>query len=473
VSYRFRWISCQLDTLRRCIPASIRKALNELPATLDGTYERTLQCIPEEQREHAHRLFQCLIAAIRPLRLEELAEIFAIQFDSNMSLSLVEGWRPVDPEAAVLTACSSLISIVDVEDSKIVQFSHFSVKEFLTSARIATSKVVSISQYYVLLEPAHTILAQACLAVLLQLDENTDVERLGTFPLAVYAARHWVDHAKFGNVASKVEDAMECLFDPQRPYFATWTWIYDVCGKTSEYQQPTYGRSNRPKRCTAPTSLFYAVSCGFNGVVKRLTAKHPECVNHKSYEPLHVACRGRNLECMRLLLEHGADTDVRDHHKYAPLHLASSLGRVEALRLLLQFNSDVNAKGPSNETPLYIASRMGFTEVVQVLLEHGANINAQTIDNYTPLWIAVHNRKLDVVRLLLDHGADVHIEGARVRPSWTPLHTAIRMGYHDVVEILLDYGAMRGQECWRCGRKRLAEGEAVIGPGSRPRAASL
>jgi hypothetical protein len=87
----FRWIFCQLDTLRGCIPPSIRKALDELPITLDGTYERTLQCIPEEQREHGHRLFQCLIAAIRPLRLEALAEMLAIQFDSNVSHNLVEG----------------------------------------------------------------------------------------------------------------------------------------------------------------------------------------------------------------------------------------------------------------------------------------------------------------------------------------------------------------------------------------------
>jgi hypothetical protein len=139
----------------------------------------------------------------------------------------------VDPEAAVLTACSSLITIVDVKDSKIVQFSHFSVKEFLTSDRIATSKVGRISKYYVLLEPAHALLAQACLAVLLQFDKNTDRERLRTFPLAGYAARHWVGHSKFENVASKVEDAMECLFDPQRPHLKAWTRIYDIHNKTS------------------------------------------------------------------------------------------------------------------------------------------------------------------------------------------------------------------------------------------------
>ena len=75
------------------MPSSIRKALDELPITLDDTYERVLQEIHKEKWQHAHRLFQCLVAAIRPLRVEELAEIFAIRFDQESALDLMEGWR--------------------------------------------------------------------------------------------------------------------------------------------------------------------------------------------------------------------------------------------------------------------------------------------------------------------------------------------------------------------------------------------
>ena len=128
---------CQLDTLRRCMPSSIRKALNELPVTLDDTYERMLQGIPKEKFEHASRLFQCMVAALRPLRVGELAELFAIEFGANNVPNLVAGWRPDNPEEAVLSTCSSFITIIDDDDndnndegSKIVQFSHFSVKEF-------------------------------------------------------------------------------------------------------------------------------------------------------------------------------------------------------------------------------------------------------------------------------------------------------------------------------------------------------
>src|SRR5579863_3770781 len=171
-SHRFRWVFCQLDTLRRCFPSSIPETLNQLPATLDETYERALQEIPKEKMRHAHRLFQCLVAAIRPLRVEELAEIFAIDFDQDAAFNFVEDWRPEVPEEAILSACSTLISVInDEEGRKIVQFSHFSVKEFLTSDRLRTSEVGNIRDFHTPLDVAHAILARACLTVLLQLDE--------------------------------------------------------------------------------------------------------------------------------------------------------------------------------------------------------------------------------------------------------------------------------------------------------------
>jgi hypothetical protein len=67
---RFRWVVCQVDTLRRSFPASIRSALNDLPKTLDETYGRTLLGIDEEKREFTQRLLGCLMVSIRPLRVE-------------------------------------------------------------------------------------------------------------------------------------------------------------------------------------------------------------------------------------------------------------------------------------------------------------------------------------------------------------------------------------------------------------------
>ena len=190
--------------------------LEELPETLDATYEQFLRDINKANRDHTHRLLQCLTVAVRPLCVAELAEVLAVDFEASArggTSKLNPDWRWEDQQQAVLSTCSGLISIVDKKGSQVVQFSHFSVKEYLTSSRLADSSA-DISRFHILLEPAHKILAKACLGVLLRLDEHAfrnNVEN--SFPLARYAAEHWVDHAKFEQISSHVQEATEDLFD--------------------------------------------------------------------------------------------------------------------------------------------------------------------------------------------------------------------------------------------------------------------
>src|SRR6266566_5415229 len=406
MSDRFRWIYCQLDTLRRCMPSSIRKALNELPITLDDTYERILQGIPKEKFQHARRLFQCIVAAIRPLRVEELAEIFAIEFGPDKVTNLVESWRPENPEEALLSACSSLIAIIDDQGSKIVQFSHFSVKEYMISGRLQTSNIGHVRDYYIPLEPAHTLLARACMAVLLQLDEEVDMERVATFPLAEYASEHWLDHAKFENVKSQIQDALKHLFNPKRPHLRACIWMHNVEAKYP-YEWENYSADKQPPPLKA-TPLYYAVFCGFSELAKWLITTHAEDVNAKCY---------------------------RDR---TPLHVASQEGHVDAVHVLLDHGAHVNSQENVNWTPLHFASREGNLEVVQLLLEHEATLNARSVYKSSPVYLASESGHLEVVRLLGDHGADVQLRGSG---GLTPFQAATGAKRHNVAQLLLKYGA--------------------------------
>jgi hypothetical protein len=226
-SCRFRWVVCQIDRLRRTFPASLRSTLADLPESLDETYEQTLLGIDKEKRKYAQRLFRCLTVSIRPLRVEELGAILAVQFDVTGPPTYNPNWRPADARDAVLSACSSLISIVNEGGLQVVQFSHFSVKEFLTSERLAAAGE-HFSCYHILPEPSHTILAHACLSVLLQLDDKIDRDTMCHFPLAQYAARYWVNHAQFRNISSHMQDIAERLFDPAKPHFAAWVRLHDI-----------------------------------------------------------------------------------------------------------------------------------------------------------------------------------------------------------------------------------------------------
>ena len=335
----------------------------------------------------------------------------------------------------LLSACSTLIAVIEIRGSKIVQFSHFSVKEYLTSDRLRTSKM---DDYHIPLDAAHTILARACLTVLLQLDEYVDKKRLETFPLAFYSARYWVDHAKYEDVASRIQGAMEELFNPSEPYLAAWTWIHDV--DSYKVRETIDDLEERPERPNA-TALYYAALCGFSGLANYLIITHGENVHAKCGirgSPLHAALYKRSLDVVRLLLAHGVDINTKSDGDESPLHLASLDGDVDVTRLLLQHNADLNARDDIEDTPLHNASIRGTTTVAQLLLEHGADVNSRGWSQCTPLYRASVNGHLDVVQLLLGHEADVHLRG---EDDQTPFQAATRYGYVEVAQLLLEHGA--------------------------------
>ena len=185
-------------------------------------------------------------------------------------------WRQEDQERALLSACSSLIIIVhDVHSRRVVQFSHFSVKEFLTSDRLAAAPG-DTSFHHIPLAPAHTILAQACLSVLLLSDDTTWGAFVQRFPLAGYALVHWVDHALFENVSLRITDGIENLFDVDKPHFLRWIRIR--ANMDDDYSWPE--AETRPELLEA-APMYCAAFCGLHDVMEKLIKVHPDHVSSK------------------------------------------------------------------------------------------------------------------------------------------------------------------------------------------------
>ncbi|KAF8492973.1 hypothetical protein F5888DRAFT_857262 [Russula emetica] len=408
----FQWAFCQLEILRHCLPWAVRRTLEELPESLDETYARILNEIKTPNRDYACRLLQCLVVAIRPLRMEELAEVLAIDFNDEGGVpKLNPRWRWEDQEQALLSSCSSLITIVNAGESRMVQFSHSSVKEYLTSPRLAT-RSEGLSRYHILLEPAHTILAQACVSVLLQLDDRVVKDGIyNRSPLAPYAARHWVSHAQFGHVSSRIK-GMEYLFDKDRPHFGSWLRLFDIDMKPDASSIfPMFIFFGKLK----VVPLYYAALCGFHDLAKDIIDEHPQHVNARGgyyMTPLVAALAGRHFKTAQLLYNHGADPNVRCYDRRTPLHAAVQSGHLEMVRKLMEYNADVNAQNRIGWTPLHIASCLvqPNIDVVQLLLERGVDVNARAKDDSTALHEASAYGTPEVVRLLLEHGANVEMK---------------------------------------------------------------
>ena len=359
-----------------------------------------------------------------------------------------------------------------------VQFSHLSVKEFLTSSHLASSTGY-LSSYRILPGPAHTILAQACLGLLIQSNNRGHNNSVGVSPLAKYAAQHWVTHAQFEDVASRVIDGMELLFDEDKAHFTAWIDLYDIDAESGG-QVPS----------TRPTPLYYSALCGFCRLARHIAIKHPQdvnaiggsygfpivaalCRNHIPVAELLLEVGGRvdvqdtrketvlhktidrhdkgATGAVQFLLAHGADVDAKRDDLWTPLHLAFHVGKLEAARMLLEHHAYVNARNDDGQTPLHLLSRWeprqdedDGSDVANRLLECGANVNEEDNGNATPLHLASYFKRLEIVRVLLDNGASIDMKNGAGK---TPLQIAIVGNDHahgnsiGVARLLLAHGA--------------------------------
>jgi ankyrin repeat protein len=415
--------------------------LDGLPETLDGTYERTLRKIKDVNWEFARRLLQCVAVARRPLRVDELAELLAFDFQAGPIPKFHEDWHVEGPLEAVLSTCSTLLAVVRTDYYlSVIHFSHFSVKEFLMSSRFADKRDTISCRYHISMTPAHTLVAQACLGILLHLDKNVTVSSLREFPLASYAAQHWHEHTRFEGLSQNVEEGMKQLFDPGKHHVAVWLWLSDPIEIFKGFQREE--RPLPPDR----TPIQYAAFCGLPSIVQFLIVEHSQEMDSRGgYAKstlLHLASQEGHVAVARFLVEQGADVMSRDRYGRTPLHEASKSGKLEAVQFLIDHGSLVTAQAKDGSTPLHEASRSGNVEIARFLVEHGADPTVQDENGSTPLHKAPYSLQgsMEVVRFLVEHGAE---PAALNKDESTPLHNVlnVQQGSVEVVRFLVERGA--------------------------------
>jgi cytohesin len=380
--------------------------------------------------------------ARRPLRVEELAELLAFDFQAGPIPKYHEDWRVEDPLQEVLSTCSTLLARVTIHYSFVIHFSHFSVKEFLMSSRFADKRDTISRRYHISMTPAHTLFTQACLGILLHLDQNATVSTLREFPLAHYAAHHWLDHARFEGVAQNVEEGMKQLFDPRKHHIAVWLWMSNPIDILNSLLLDEPERPLSPDR----TAIQYAAFCGLLSIVISLVVEHSQDMNSRGGREestlLHLASRAGKVAVAHFLVERGADVMAQNHYGETPLHEASKSGGVEAVQFLMDHGSLATAQAKNGSTPLHVASLSGNVEIARFLVEHGADLTAQDGNGSTPLHVAPYSPQggMDVVRFLVEHGAE---PAALDKDQSTPLHNVskISQGSVEVVRFLVERGA--------------------------------
>ena len=213
-----------------------------------------------------------------------------------------------------------------------------------------------------------------------------------------------------------------------------------------DWQFPKIPEEVRTVLSELDRQLFEAVRQGDNNEVRRLVAAgaNVNAVENKDkYDntmPLHVAVDGDNLECVRFLIEHGADVNAKNSKVDGWRPLRNAVFRsVAMMRLLLDNGADVDKSKALNS-----AVYNGETEIAEMLLsEYGANPNVIDISGAAlSEALSRHPDNHALIKMLLDYGADPNVRDKGLyTDDCIPIVRAVKRGIAKNVQLLLDAGA--------------------------------
>jgi ankyrin repeat protein len=209
--------------------------------------------------------------------------------------------------------------------------------------------------------------------------------------------------------------------------------------------------------------IIASATAGNLDTIRLLLAKgaNPKLVDENGDGPVGSAASADDSAMLRELLARGGSTreEVRSGGifcGFTPLMRAAQVVCVDCVRVLLEYGADVNAVADAPRiiqagaqslgrlTPLMIAAQQANTELVRILLDHHAVIDARDARGFTALMFAVTNesQNLDVVRLLVARGAaaDVRAVDGQTALAWSQKWGA----GSEISRFLLEHGARQG-----------------------------
>ncbi|XP_034387114.1 ankyrin repeat domain-containing protein 24 [Cyclopterus lumpus] len=149
------------------------------------------------------------------------------------------------------------------------------------------------------------------------------------------------------------------------------------------------------------------------------------------------ASRGR-LDCLEVVISHGADVNVTDGAGFSALHLAAKSGQSECLKRLLQERLAVDCTDNIGRTPLHHAAVSGCLSCCETLWDFKASLDVQDGDGATPLILAAQMSRVELCVFLLGRGANANIQDNQGRSA---LMLACESDGDETVEALLRGGA--------------------------------
>jgi hypothetical protein len=416
---RFRWAACQLEILGQVHSRpEIRKALRELPETLEATYERILEKIIPQNRLIAKRALQILGSRMDvELTLTQLAEAVVVDVDQ---CAFAPQNRLLDP-ANLLEICICLIAEDEMENT--VSFAHYTVAEYLVSQRISNGPaaefkispnecdnffIKTLIVYIISLPYAFFPTAKEffCLG---KADRQIQEESLDeAYPLKSFAMGGWSSLLRWPpenfQADISVTKLIFTLFDARRQHFLGWESQMLIRGKGVMSSYFKLKSASGDANCI--TLSYICCFCPEMVVREFLQQTAISSVLNEWLEP-----------CYDYLHEFQFYYDVEG----PPLQIAAMLNEAGAVNALICHGANPNAQnGVWTVLMSTLRSRhdrtghgndQSYESVLELLIEAGANPDPQAVCK-TPLQLAVElQHGPEVVKMLLTAGAKVNAVG--------------------------------------------------------------
>ena len=332
----FRWAHCQLETLADHNTAQeIKRALDDVPHTLEQTYRAVLKRIPQHQCAVARQTLFWIAFALKPMKLKELAEAILI---SEHSAVIHKDMRLLQDEI-LLKSCSSLISY-DAK-STCMTLAHSSVFIYLTSSEIKHSDV---SSFYLDAPTAYNSITRRCINYMMIpafrigacADWESIQQRFEQWPLLRYVSETLFAHLYYIDLDAEITSLLLCFFathdQPNGGNFGVWV-------------QACFPNTTGNIEDSAP--LYYAARYGLLQIVRMILATDGT----------------RSLEKPGGLF------------RSTPLHVAAWQGRTEVVAELLKAGASAKEINEEGKPGLIWAVLFGYTEIERMLREAGAELD--------------------------------------------------------------------------------------------------
>lgn len=256
------------------------------------------------------------------------------------------------------------------------------------------------------------------------------------------SARRWLKALREGDAAARARlraawpgaPAKPSLRDLQHALarergYDNWIALTRAVASTAEGQSPL-------------ERLFHAAGRGEVEAAAAILDAHPRLLNERGAigesglrTALHFGSGHEPI--VRLLLERGADPNIRDEGDNAyPLHFAAERGDLAVVRLLVEHGADPVGAGTTHELDVLgwaVCFEYAFhPEVARYLLARGARHTIHT---------AVAMGEVDALGALAAAGADLDARMDRTNQRRTPLHLALVKRQPAALSALLELGA--------------------------------